>query len=89
MVMKPTRNMRDVWTINTQPHRDNHIAMFPEKLVERCIRIGSRPGDIVLDCFGGSGTTGLVARQLERNSVLMDISEEYLSLMKQRLEVKK
>jgi hypothetical protein len=86
MVMKPTRNIRDVWHINTQPHKENHIAMFPEELVERCIRIGSRPGDLVLDPFAGSGTTGLVARQLGRNSVLMDISEEYVNLMKRRLE---
>jgi DNA modification methylase len=82
---KPTRNMRDVWIIPTMPHKEAHIAMFPEALVERCIRIGSRPGDTVLDCFGGSGTTGLVARQLGRNSVLMDISDEYVRMMKGRL----
>jgi DNA modification methylase len=84
--MQPTRNMRDVWTINTRPHKENHIAMFPEPLVERCIRIGSKEGDLVLDLFAGSGTVGLVARQLSRNCVLMDISEEYVSMMKRRLE---
>jgi DNA modification methylase len=84
--MKPTRNGRDVWHINTRPHKDAHIAMFPEPLVERCIRIGSKEGDLVLDLFAGSGTVGLVARQLGRNCVLMDISEEYVSMMKRRLE---
>jgi hypothetical protein len=83
---KCTRNLRDVWRIPTKPHRDAHIAMWPEALVERCIRCGSRPGDTVLDCFAGSGTTGLVARQLGRNAVLLDISAEYVALMKQRLE---
>jgi DNA modification methylase len=85
MVMKPTRNIRDVWHINTRPHKDAHIAMFPEELVERCIRIGSKEGDLVLDPFAGSGTTGLVARQLKRNAVLLDISAEYCELMKNRL----
>lgn len=83
--MRPTRNMRDVWHIPTKPHKENHIAMFPEQLVERCIRIGSRPGDVVADFFAGAGTTGLVARELKRNAVLMDISQEYCELMRQRL----
>jgi DNA modification methylase len=88
MEMKPTRNMRDVWTINTRPHEEAHIAMFPEELVERCIRCASRPGDIILDCFAGSGTTGLVARTMGRNAVLLDISEEYVNLMRERLKKK-
>jgi DNA modification methylase len=86
MEMKPTRNLRDVWTINTQPHKEAHPAMWPEPLVERCIRIGSRPGDWVLDCCAGSGTVGLVARQLGRNSILIDTSDEYVELMKRRLK---
>ena len=85
MVMKPTRNLRDVWLINTRPHKEEHIAMFPEALVERCIRIGSRPGDWVLDCFAGSGTTGVVARELRRNAILLDISADYCQMMKTRL----
>ncbi len=82
---KPTRNLRDVWSIPTMPHKEKHIAMFPEQLVERCIRIGSKEGDVVLDPFAGSGTTGIVARQLRRNAVLLDISEEYCQLMQNRL----
>jgi DNA modification methylase len=80
------RNLRNVWTINTRPHRESHIAMFPEELVQRCIRIASRPGDIVMDCFAGSGTTGLVAQQMGCSAILLDISEEYVNLMKQRVE---
>ena len=82
MEMKPTRNLRDVWTINTQPHKEAHPAMWPEPLVERCIRIGSKEGDVVLDPFAGSGATGRVARNLGRNSILIDSSEEYVELMK-------
>ncbi len=85
MEVKATRNLRDVWRINTRPHRESHIAMFPEELVELCIRIGSKPRDTVMDCCAGAGTTGLVARRLGRNAVLLDISEEYCKLMKQRL----
>jgi DNA modification methylase len=83
--MKPTRNLRDVWTINTQPHRESHIAMFPEKLAELCIKLGSKEGDLVLDPFAGSGTTGLVAKQLGRNAILLDISEEYVNLINERI----
>jgi DNA modification methylase len=84
---RPTRNLRDVWSIPTIPHREKHIAMFPDELPRRCISIGSNPGDTVLDCFAGSGTTGLVARQMGRKAVLLDISEEYVSLIKQRLRI--
>ena len=87
-LLKETRNMRDVWIIPTQPHKEAHVAQFPEKLVERCIRIGSSEGDTVLDPFAGSGTTGLVARSLNRKSILLDISPEYMELMRERLNVK-
>lgn len=85
MEMKPTRNPHDVWTINTQPHSEAHPAMWPEALVERLIRISTRPRDLVLDCFAGSGTTGLVAERLGRNSILLDTSEEYCELMRRRV----
>jgi DNA modification methylase len=78
--------MRDVWSIPTKPHREAHIAMFPEALAERCIRLGSREGDTVLDPFAGSGTTGLVARSLNREFILSDISTEYVELMRERLK---
>jgi hypothetical protein len=85
MEIKPTRNLHDVWTINTHPHSEAHPAMWPESLVERLIRISTRPGDTVLDQFAGSGTTGLVAERLGRNSILLDTSEEYCQLMMGRI----
>jgi DNA modification methylase len=87
--MKPTRNRRNVWTIATEPHKDSHIAQFPSELPRLCIKAGSRPGDLVLDPFAGSGTTGIVARELGRNAVLLDISAEYARKMREKLEGKK
>jgi DNA modification methylase len=85
MEIKERRNLHDVWTINTRPHSEAHPAMWPEALVERMIRISTREGDTVLDPFAGSGTTGLVAERLGRNSILLDTSEEYTQLMKGRI----
>ena len=82
--IKDTRRMRDVWTIPTYAHKDDHVAIFPEALAERCIRIGSQPGDVVFDPFGGSGTTGEAAERLGRRAILMDLSEQYCQSMKRR-----
>jgi len=68
------RNMRNVWTIPLQPFRGAHFAPFPEELARRCISLASREGDLILDPFGGSGTTGKVAMELGRRSVLLDVN---------------
>ena len=82
--IKDKRRMRDVWTIPTYAHKDDHVAIFPEALAERCILLGSQPGDVVFDPFGGSGTTGAAAERLGRNAILMDLSEQYCQSMKRR-----
>src|SRR3989442_7870382 len=69
-----SRNMRNVWTFPTQPYSGAHFATFPEELPRRCILAASRRGDLVLDPFGGSGTTGRVAMELERRAVLLDLA---------------
>lgn len=74
-----TRNLRDVWAINTQSYAAAHYAVWPEKLVEPMIKAASKIGDIVLDPFAGSGTTGKVAIRLGRRAILCDISDEYLT----------
>jgi len=61
LVPEAGRNARTVWTIPTRPYPGAHFATYPEELVEPCIKAGSRPGDVVLDPFNGSGTTGRVA----------------------------
>lgn len=72
------RNKRDVWRIPTRPIREAHYATYPEELVEPCILAGSRPGDVVLDPFVGSGTTVRAAGRLGRVGVGVDLSLSYL-----------
>ena len=77
----------DVWHISTNSYRcGEHFAMFPEKLVEPCILAGSQIGDIVLDPFFGSGTTGAVAKHLGRYFIGIDIHPEYCRMAKKRIE---
>lgn len=70
-------NCRSVWTIATQKYPDGHSATFPEQLPDRCIRAGSRPGDVVLDTFVGRGTAGVVALRLGRSFVGIELKPEY------------
>jgi len=71
---KDGRNIRNVWMFKTSYYRGAHSAVFPEELPTRAILAASKPGDIVLDPFGGSGTTGKVAQELQRRAVLVDIA---------------
>ncbi len=64
-----------------------HPAMFPEKLAYDHIISWSNEGDTVLDCFAGSGTTLKMAKKLKRNYIGIEISEEYIDIIKERLEV--
>ena len=61
---------------------------MPEFLLERIISVSSNEGDIVLDPFGGTGTTAAVAKKLKRHFVTMEISEEYYNLILKRLDGK-
>ena len=79
------RNIRSVWTIATQPYPEAHFATFPEKLVEPCILAGSRPGDLVLDPFAGSGTVGVVSRKLARRFVGVELNAAYCQLARARM----
>ena len=80
-----TANARDVWTIATQPYSGAHFAVMPPDLAERCIKAGSKPGDTVLDPFGGAGTTGLVADRLGRGAILCELNPEYARLARERI----
>lgn len=71
------RNPRSVWTIPVAQYSDDHFAVYPDELAEKCIKAASRPGDVVLDTFAGSGTTLLVAVKLSRQAVGYEIAEEY------------
>lgn len=62
-----------------------HPAMFPEELVERCLKLFSYKGDLVLDPFNGAGTTTFVAHRLSRKYIGIDISPEYCKIAKDRI----
>lgn len=65
--------------------QDKHIAMFPEELPHRLIRMFSFPGETVLDPFAGSGTTSLAARRLDRNSIACEVNADFIPLIKDRI----
>jgi len=79
-----TRNKRSVWTVTTKPYSEAHFAVFPEKLIEPCIQAGSKVGDIVLDPFFGSGTTGEVSERFGRDYIGIELNEDYKSLQHKR-----
>lgn len=80
-----TRNARDVWTIAPEPYSGAHFATMPLELATRCILAGSRAGDLVLDPFGGAGTTALAALQHGREALLCELNPDYVSLQRERL----
>ena len=79
------RNKRDVWSVNVQPTKEAHFATYPQKLITPCILDGCRVGGVVLDPFMGSGTTGIVARKLERNFVGIELNPEYRNMAERRI----
>lgn len=79
------RNKRDVWTVTTKSFKGAHFATFPPDLIEPCIMAGCPEGGAVLDPFGGSGTTGMVAKQNGRDFVLIELSKEYVEICKERV----
>lgn len=80
------RQLRSVWDINTQPLKHSHFASFPPRLVEQCLLLSSRPGDLILDPFFGSGTVGLVAIEHGRRFVGIELNPEYVAIARQRLQ---
>lgn len=80
------RNKRSVWTITTKPFRGAHFAVMPEALVEPCVLASTRPDDLVLDPFTGSGTVAVVALKHGRNFVGVELNPEYAEIAKKRIE---
>jgi DNA modification methylase len=78
------RDQGDVWQIKKPHKNDLHPTMKPVELVERAIRNSSRPGDVVLDCFGGSGTTLIAAEKTGRCSRLMELDPKYVDTIIRR-----
>ena len=78
------RNRRSVWDITVKSYPGAHFATFPEKLPELCIKAGSDKGDIVLDTFFGSGTTGWVAQILSRKWIGIELNPKYAKIANER-----
>lgn len=84
------KQMRSVWEIPLTPKREKsygyHPTQKPLALLDRCILSASNPGDVVLDPFCGSGTTGVSAIKLGRNFIGIDIENEFINLTHERLK---
>jgi len=81
--------LSDVWSdihrIKHKRDRDAHPCQLPEKLMERIIKLTTRPGDVVFDPFCGAGTTAIAATKLGRKFVVTDVDAEYVRITKEKL----
>ena len=80
-----TRNRRSVWTVATKPFSGAHFATFPPDLIKPCVLAGCPAGGVVLDPFGGAGTTALVASENGCQCVLVELNPEYCAIIAHRL----
>lgn len=80
------KNKRSVWTVSPKPFSEAHFAVYPPELIEPCILAGCPEGGTVLDPFGGSGTTGVVADRLGRNAILTELNADYIDIARNRIE---
>ena len=81
-----TRNKRSVWTVATHSFKGAHFATFPPDLIRPCILAGAPRGGLVLDPFGGAGTTSLVSMQEGRRSILCELNPEYAAMARARID---
>ena len=76
-----------MWSVTNKPYKHAHFATFPPDLIEPCILAGSKEGDIILDPFMGSGTTGMVAKKHNRHYIGCELHDNYKTLIDQRVPV--
>jgi len=84
-MINPTRNKRNVWTVTTKPFKGAHFATYPKDLIEPCIKAGCPENGTILDPFGGSGTTGIVAALNNRNAILIELNQDYIDIANKRI----
>lgn len=77
-------NLRNFWHLGPDPSGYGHKAVYPRELARRCILLGTRPDDLVLDPFGGSGTTAVAAAETGRRSLLIELNPEYVEISRER-----
>ena len=92
-IKEKSKISKEEWNTYFQGHwnfngvrQDGHLAMFPEELPKRLIKMFSFVGDTVLDPFLGSGTTSLAAKNLGRNSVGYEINPKFIDIIKQKID---
>lgn len=78
-------NLKNVWTMATRGFPDAHFATFPPDLPEKCIMAGCPVSGVVLDPFGGAGTTALVADRLGRDAILIELNPAYVDMSIKRI----
>ena len=84
---KPSTDMKGVeQKFTTQPSANNHPTVKPTTLMTYLVTLGSRKGDVVLDPFAGSGTTGISCVFSERNYLLIEREKEYFKILKARIK---
>lgn len=81
------KNPGDLWSITTDKISEAHFAIFPEELVRRAIKAACPMNGVVLDPFAGSGTSGKVAMETGRKSIMIELNPEYVGIMKRRFQV--
>lgn len=74
-----------VWRFGPSKNDAGHVCTFPEELVERCLLMATNPGDLILDPYAGSGTTGVVAARLGRRFIGIEIDPDYHALATERV----
>ncbi|HEY84078.1 MAG TPA: site-specific DNA-methyltransferase [Chloroflexi bacterium] len=83
-------NLNDIWwdvhRIKHRRDRDYHPCQLPEPFMSRIIRLATHPGDVVLDAFGGAGTTPVTALQLGRRYIAIDLDADYVNIMQRKIE---
>ncbi len=83
------KQMRNLWTLTAKRHKTIHPTEKPEDLLERIILLGSTEGNTVLDPFMGSGTTGVVAKRLNRNFIGIEIDKDYFKIAQKRISLER
>lgn len=78
-------NLRNYWLLGPEPSREDHYAAFPTEIPRRCILAASRRGDTILDPFLGTGTTALVADQLGRDAIGIELNPMYVEIARRRI----
>lgn len=83
--IRDKKNKRSVWSVSTKSYDGAHFATYPPELIRPCILAGCPKGGVVLDPFGGSGTTAAVANEEGRDAILCELNPEYIPLINKRL----